>query len=167
MALEKLNEWLGLLANLGVFAGLVFLAVEIQQSNRIAVGTAESGWTLQASEVNRSVVENEVTAKLAGKLSTPNPKLTVAEEAQAKFFARQFSNLWTSAARLHANGLMEDTSFAEAVLDVEVTLRELPGLAPHIAYLYEVYKVQPGASAISDAVFSGLSKMENVKDSEG
>lgn len=167
MALDKLNEWLGLFANVGVFAGLVFLAVEIQQSNRIAVGTAEAEWTQQAAEVNRSVVENEVTAMLVAKLSAPNSELTVAEEAQAKFFARQFTNLWTSAERLHENGLMGDASFDEAVLDVEVTLRELPGLARHIAYIMDVYKVQPGASVMNDALFSGLTKIENMNGPEG
>ena len=33
MRLKRLNEWLALLANLGVIAGIVFLAIEVNQNN--------------------------------------------------------------------------------------------------------------------------------------
>ena len=36
MDIEKLNRWLALGANIGVLAGIVFLALEINQSSRIA-----------------------------------------------------------------------------------------------------------------------------------
>ena len=36
MKLSELNEWLTLIANIGVFAGLIFLAYEVQQNSDIA-----------------------------------------------------------------------------------------------------------------------------------
>jgi hypothetical protein len=36
MKLSEINEWLNLLANIGVFAGILFLAFEIQQNSNIA-----------------------------------------------------------------------------------------------------------------------------------
>ncbi len=36
MNIEKLNSWLSLIANVGVLAGIVFLALELQQSTNVA-----------------------------------------------------------------------------------------------------------------------------------
>ena len=36
MDIEKLNRWLTLGANVGVLAGIIFLALEIQQNSRLA-----------------------------------------------------------------------------------------------------------------------------------
>ena len=40
MKLIKINHWLTLAANLGVIAGLVFLAIEIRQNTNIAKAEA-------------------------------------------------------------------------------------------------------------------------------
>lgn len=37
MKIQKLNNWLTLLANVGVIAGIVFLGIEVQQSSNIAI----------------------------------------------------------------------------------------------------------------------------------
>lgn len=36
MKLSNINEWLGLIANIGVLTGIVFLAIELQQNSNIA-----------------------------------------------------------------------------------------------------------------------------------
>jgi hypothetical protein len=65
MNLDKLNQWLSLLANLGVLVGLVFLIAELNQANRIAVYTAESTRNTQFLGMNTSRIENpEIIAKL-------------------------------------------------------------------------------------------------------
>ena len=156
--MDKLNGWLGLLANLGVIAGLVILILEVEQSNRIALGSAESDWSLQASEVNRSVVDNETTGTLAGKLSSRATDLTVTEAAQAKFFARQFNNLWASADALYTRGLMSDSSYKIALKDVGVTMDELPGLIPYFIYHDRVYAGGQPGSEMSNAYCSAYVK---------
>ena len=156
--MDKLNGWLGLLANLGVIAGLVILVLEVQQSNRIALGSAESDWSLQASEVNRSVVDNETTGTLAGKLSSRETDLTVTEAAQAKFFVRQFNNLWSSAESLHSRGLMSDSYYEGALVDVAVTMDELPGLVPYFASIGRAYGVSYDGSRLFNAYCSAYVK---------
>lgn len=39
MNLDNLNKWLTLVANIGVLAGIAFLAIELQQSNKIAISS--------------------------------------------------------------------------------------------------------------------------------
>ena len=51
MSLEKYNQWLTLLANLGVIAGIVFLAIELRHNN-----------TLLTEEANRNFVDQRTAA---------------------------------------------------------------------------------------------------------
>lgn len=51
MKIEKLNSWLGLIGNFGVILGLVFLGVEINQSNK---ATVASTYQARISEIELS-----------------------------------------------------------------------------------------------------------------
>lgn len=42
MSVEKLSHWLTLVANLGVLAGIIFLAIELQQNNRLLESEARA-----------------------------------------------------------------------------------------------------------------------------
>ena len=44
MDADRLNRWLTLIANLGVVAGLVFLAVELNQNTKATI--AEARWLI-------------------------------------------------------------------------------------------------------------------------
>jgi len=58
MNLDKVNKWLTLVANIGVIAGIVFLAVEIRQNTETqrlsaaqqVLGLSYSNWTVQATD---------------------------------------------------------------------------------------------------------------------
>lgn len=54
MVIEKLNSWLTLVANLGVLVGIVFLAVEINQSNRQAQSATNQA---RGNEIDQSFRE--------------------------------------------------------------------------------------------------------------
>jgi hypothetical protein len=58
LSINKINGLLALLGNLGVIAGLVFLTLEMQQSNRIAMGSAETDLRSQLRELTAAVYEN-------------------------------------------------------------------------------------------------------------
>ena len=51
MQIEKLNSWLALVANFGVILGLIFLGIEISQSNRITVAAT---YQARISEIEAS-----------------------------------------------------------------------------------------------------------------
>ena len=54
MNFEKLNIWLSLFANIGVLAGILFLAIEISESNRQAQSSA---YQSRVDEIDRSLRE--------------------------------------------------------------------------------------------------------------
>ena len=59
MYLDKLNKWLILAANLGVIAGIILLAIELQQNNELLAAQARSE-RIDARKQNYEIIlENE------------------------------------------------------------------------------------------------------------
>lgn len=54
MNLDKLNNWLSLLANLGVVAGIIFLAIEIRQNSDVQLATSRQ----QMLEADLGIIDN-------------------------------------------------------------------------------------------------------------
>lgn len=50
MSAERLNRWLTLLANLGVIAGIIFLAIELRHNNTLLVEEANRDFVEQRAE---------------------------------------------------------------------------------------------------------------------
>ncbi|HKJ17096.1 MAG TPA: hypothetical protein VJ984_07100 [Xanthomonadales bacterium] len=138
MNLDKLNQWLTLLANLGVLVGLVFLIVELNQSNRIAVYQAESTRTSQFLSMNTSRIENP---EIIVKLMDPDPELNEIEWVQALYTARQQTNTWIDAENAVINGLISDATYQGIFNDIDTVIQEMPGLIPAFEYLFEAYKL--------------------------
>jgi hypothetical protein len=138
MSLDKLNQWLTLAANLGVLVGLIFLIFELNQSNRIAVYSAESTRRTQFLDMNTSRIENP---EIIAKLMRPNPELDEIEWVQALYTARQQTNTWIDAENAVINGLLSDETYKEIFADIDVVVSEMPGLLPAFEYLFEGYGV--------------------------
>lgn len=138
MNLDKLNQWLSLLANVGVIVGLVFLIVEVNQANRIAVYTAESTRSNQFIGMNTSRIENP---EIIAKLMQPDPEFTDIEWVQALYTARQQINTWIDAENAVINGLLSEATRRGIYNDIDVVIAEMPGLIPAFDYLFEGYKI--------------------------
>jgi hypothetical protein len=136
MKFDKLNQWLSLLANIGVLVGLVFLIIELNQANRIAVYSAESTRSSQFIGMNTSRIENPA---IIAKLMQPNPELSDIEWVQALYTARQQINTWIDAENAAINGLLSEATRRGVFNDIDVVIAEMPGLVPAWEYLFEGY----------------------------
>ncbi len=137
MNLDKFNQWLSLLANLGVLIGLIFLIFELNQSNRIAIYSAESARRTQFLDMNTSRIENP---EIIAKLMNPDPEFDDIEWVQALYTARQQTNTWIDAEHAVINGLLSEVTYKEIFDDIDVVVEEMPGLIPAFEYLFEAYK---------------------------
>ena len=68
MNLDNLNRWITLVANIGVLAGIMFLAVEINQNNQLMESEARLAQSNSAQEAWREIYQNEGTAELFAKV---------------------------------------------------------------------------------------------------
>jgi hypothetical protein len=138
MKIDRLNQWLSLLANVGVLIGLVFLIAELNQANRIAIYTAESTRSTQFLGMNTSRIENPA---IIAKLMQDDPEFTDVEWVQALYTARQQINTWIDAENAVINGLLSETTRRGVFNDIDVVIAEMPGLIPAWEYLFAAYRM--------------------------
>jgi len=81
MNLDNANQWLTLLANLGVIAGIIFLGLEIQQNTRTMQATAIQESTNVAREQIMMFATDAETNRIA-MMGRDSPASLTAEERQ-------------------------------------------------------------------------------------
>ena len=138
MKMDRLNQWLTLLANVGVLAGIVFLAVEtrqtgeaIEQSNRIAISSTSGELFYRNVDWFRVGLDNPHIAELFVKLSASDA-LTETETVQATFIAAQLAQLWMSSEVYVNRGLIPDDLFAAMLSAPSLVVESWPGLVPFV-----------------------------------
>ncbi len=139
MKLDRLNQWLNFLASTGVVVGLVFLIVELNQSNRIASYAAEHSLRNQWVELNTVSIEN---SDVYAMLQSGDAELSPSERLQAVMIARMMINTWKDAESAYNYGLLSDVTFDSTLKDISVVMDEMPGLVPYFAYLVDTYELE-------------------------
>jgi hypothetical protein len=124
-----LGQTIQIVANIGVIAGIIVLAIEINQSNRIAAYTAENTRRALFAELNSNFLVSPELAALGAKLTDRNPDLTDQEEMQAAFLLRRYFNTWANSEEAYRNGLLSEFSWQSTLGDIDATFAEFPGLA--------------------------------------
>ena len=77
MKISDVNQWLTLLGNIAILTGLIFVAMEIQQSNRIALSEQERSRTGHIIALKNQMIQNaEVWSKCSqGEELTANEEI--------------------------------------------------------------------------------------------
>ena len=94
MDMDRANRWLTFGANIGVIVGILFLAVEIRQSNRIAIASTEIDVRNSFASSNRSLYSDSDFAELIVKISDVDAQLTPAEEWRVYQYVLEGVNTW-------------------------------------------------------------------------
>lgn len=123
---KSITETLGFLA---VIASLIFVALELRQANKIAIGTTSyeinRNWmALNDLYVTNSDVRSLIIA-LADREFVPKDE---AQAEQAAAYARRLVNNWIAIEEAHANGIVSDALYSIAAADVKAVLAKRPGL---------------------------------------
>ena len=148
-----LGKALAILANLGVIVGIAFLAVELNQANRIGRYTAENARRNQFIQVNSIVMDH---SEIYAKLQVGVGDLTPPERAQALSMARMMMNSWFDAEAAYEFGLLSEGTFQVALNEPAILMQEIPGLAPFFGYLLEAYEGTNDDSQVATALAEAL-----------
>lgn len=112
MKFEELNQWLSLVANLGVLVGIIFLAVELNQNtSMMRAQTRDSVTEKQMNFYQMLVTDSELTRKYVdngGYLVDPD---LFAAGTVFRAQLRMWENEWYQ----YQQGLFEDEEFAPRV----------------------------------------------------
>ncbi len=130
MNFEKINQWLSLLANIGVVIGIIFLALEIRTNtatNRIAIRTS---LTESNIEINGGIAGNRDLAAVIEK-AIAGEELDRVESRQFHHHVRQYANRGIFWRELYRDGLASKE-------EVRNGFRTLRMFAKHDRYRQEI-----------------------------
>ena len=156
MDLDKVNRWLSLTANLGVLIGIIFLSIEIRQSNRIAERDGRSDLVSEEIEIQRSFLENSELSELMVKLATSGAELTPVELFQAQSFVALIRNRISNVIISYESGLLSGEPLRRQVSGIFANIRRVPGILPYLTP-----GLPPrGSSEIYDMIWDGIDGIE-------
>ena len=108
--MEKINigQAIGILANLGVLGGVVFLGVELRQNTRAVQLTAAESYLSGGSALDLRIVQDPELASLLMRDQSSEP-LTPVELRQLERWNYASLRQWETAQYLHAIGALDES----------------------------------------------------------
>ena len=141
MDLERLNRWLALAANTGVLIGILFLAAEIQQSNRIAKATTEIELRNAYGVLNAAIYSEESgVAALFVKAQSPDAALTPEETVRMRAWLTQAVNQWVAIEQAYLNELAPEATLGVVFDDQAVFIGSYPAFRPILRGIVTDYR---------------------------
>lgn len=137
MNLDRLNQWLILISNLGVLAGIIFLVIEISQNTTVARSAARQAIAEMVSSRPIIALENENVARLTLKFFSGEP-LTDLERLQA--MSRWYSTMrdWENIHYQYQSGMLTQDEWRGFRLNLK-SLLDLPILQEFWANEHQFY----------------------------
>jgi hypothetical protein len=117
---------------IALLVSLVFLALEINQSNKIAIASVSYDILSDYNEYHRQVLADPEVAEFISKLArADDTTLSPADEARAHAFVTIFINLWFAIQTAHDNGQLTDDGYRAYLEDARHALRRYPRAVPY------------------------------------
>ena len=139
MGTSRLSEWLQILASLGVLVGLIFLALEIQQANRIAIATTEITVRESYGSFNETIYTNPETAALLAKARIADAEFSDAEREMLDAFTARLMNTWEGIEEAYAKEMVSRVTFDTAIEDMKWTIDTYPSMRSFFEGQVETY----------------------------
>ncbi len=108
MNTEKLNDWLGIAANLGVILGIVFLVIEINQSTKATAAAASDSVTNGYLEISLPIMTDKQVARMFALGLFQPESLTDEEAVQFSMYLRHLVNQHLRINELARHGLYSE-----------------------------------------------------------
>ena len=148
MNFEGLNKWTALVANISVLIGIIFLIVELNQSNSIANRDSQTQISALGFEINRTTLENPNFSSLRAKLRTKNVELNAQEVEEAFGWATVQINFWSLVAVSYNTGLLSEAMHQAQINGAIRLLNRYPGLRPFVQSEIEELGIDQSLSGI-------------------
>lgn len=148
---EATNAVSGLIATLGVIASLVYLAIQLRQSNRHAEGTAEVAWLQGLNSIWDSWVDSESTIDTLREGFGGFERLSKNKQAVFHIRVGALVNHWLLAKHLHKKALLS-SDITEQITDVVFSVLSTKG---GLEYWERDAHATPGGLELLELVKSG------------
>ena len=112
MNFEKLNRLLSLLANLGVIAGIVFLAMEVQQNTSMMQAQTRDSISNKLIEWQLSIANDQYTAQTFAVGNAADGFESIEQEVSYYMLVSSNFRIWENEYYQYSKGLYEEAEFA-------------------------------------------------------
>ena len=127
-----ISQAITILANVGVIAGIVFLAFELRQANRIAAASTEFAIRESYVAFNEMLITDPSVAELYLKVLEPNATLSAVEQIQIRSLMRRLLNTWLAIEAGYENGLVSAETYSTATNEPRQVLSVYLGAKPYM-----------------------------------
>jgi hypothetical protein len=127
-----LGQTISILANIGVIVGIVFLALEISQSNRIAIRDTRAELTERTYELQSGILLSPEAAELMVKLGERQARLSPQEVYRARSYAVLIVNMAGTVNLNAEEGFLSDSALSRNLQMLGANIRRTPGIAPYL-----------------------------------
>ena len=131
-AIGAIGETLG---SLVVIASVIYLALQLRQTNDISRFNTAKELLSRFNEINSHLVSDQSLRKLLSKKDLLTPE----EEEQLYAFTNLMINVWLSVQEARNAGQLDKDLFEAMIRDVDVTLERWPLTKPQIEQWLERY----------------------------
>lgn len=130
MDADRLNKWLTLIANLGVIAGIIFLAMELRQNTEMMRAQSR---TAMSQDTGNLLTLNVSDASYLGVVDRglAGEELTAVERTQFRRTYNAWIWHWNNLVYQHRVGLYDDDEYSLQIEIVRDDINRLPGLKKH------------------------------------
>ncbi len=122
MKLKHLNEWLSFGANLGVLVGIIFLIIELQQTNRIARVSAEYELRNNFSSLNELHMMDPDYADFITYTSSDNAVIEGADAFRVEQGINRLLNIWLAGIFSYENGIASEMIYNNIIDDARAVI---------------------------------------------
>ncbi len=109
----NLGQSIGILANIGVIAGILFLGYEVRQNTKVARQEAYNTFTQEINSVNFSITNDGELAELIARLQEGEEKsdFTMSEQIRVDLTLLALVRVWEGLYRSRQDGIADDSYF--------------------------------------------------------
>jgi len=124
---------------ISVVLSLLFVAFQIQQTNQIAIVTAEIETRNNYSSLNEAMFSNNELGSLIERASDPEFQPAIGEDTQLRSLAFRFMNIWLASEIAFRNGMLPQSSYQIVLDDIRYMLKTEPYMRRYFRLILDNY----------------------------
>ena len=137
------GQTITILANVGVIAGILFLAVELQQNNRLLASQAEFNYVQYIQSMDLTVLENPELADLLASAGQTGEELSAAENLQVVRYLQMYLNYLQWRYLQNQAGALDELDALERAVQVMSAQPQFWGATPErFSLAWTVFSLQ-------------------------
>ena len=158
------KDYLELTGITAIIISLLFVTLEIRQSNRIALSQSETDFRSRVIEIQSRVIENDDIAAALVKMRSEDAQLTPEENEKIYVWAISLQSNWKSVSAAFENGLVSQSTMNTILEAPTVNISKYPGLKPYFRQISEEYNFRENPTNVWQAIFREIDSNNSSTD---